>query len=162
MQWRRGWGWPEPPAGRVKDVLPGTTRLAANTAPSPTASCPPSASTGHRLWSTIGVRCGNGGRGTGPLLDLHSGLDEARFCHPDRPTPPCTPVAHAAQLLSAFGRSPPVAAMSEISPCEVGRRTGVGRAVETHKHNTAVVRMDGQRWKPAREVYVHRVRLISL
>lgn len=31
--------------------------------------------------------------------------------------------------------------------------------MERHKHNK--VRMDGQRWKLAREIYVPRVRLIS-
>lgn len=51
----------------------------------------------------------------GPAL----GLDEARFCRRARPTAPCAPVAHAAQSLSAFGLSPPVAAMSEIRQCEM-------------------------------------------
>lgn len=73
--------------------------------------------------------------GTGPLSDLHSGLDEARCCPPARPTAPCAPVAHAAQSPSAFGRSLPVAAMSEISQREVGE----GRA-ETHQLHEAVVR----------------------
>lgn len=73
--------------------------------------------------------------GTRPLSDPHSGLDEARCCPPARPTAPCAPVAHAAQSPSAFGRSLPVAAMSEISQREVGE----GRA-ETHQLHEAVVR----------------------